>query len=175
MAEGIVPMISRELLDEDDNEVRDHTSSASPYMRDALFMSRTELAERAQDRLHDVEFDTMIGIGLSSALVIPTLADRFDCYWAIVRKDMENTHGSERIEGNIGKRWLFVDDFMASGQTGCNVMRHVREFCSDTGWRTELVGAYMYSDDDFFDTDYLADRKGIKDVVLRVARPAWKW
>jgi len=87
-----------------------------------------------------VAYDTLIGTGLSGTLVVPTMARALDVRWAIVRKDDEQSHASTRIEGEIGTRWLFVDDFISSGRT----YRRVQAAVAATVGNTVLAGAWLY-------------------------------
>jgi hypoxanthine phosphoribosyltransferase len=127
----------------------------SYYMREA-FGDMSKLARRARLRLEGVKFDTMIGTGLSGALVIPRLAAEFDAHWFIVRKEKDGSHSSYVGEGSIGKRWLFVDDLIDSGETLKRVQLAVKEACSSkygvdyanyAPFDTEYVGAYLYTRD----------------------------
>jgi len=87
-----------------------------------------------------VAYDTLIGTGLSGTLVVPSMARALDVRWAIVRKDEEQSHASTRIEGEIGTRWLFVDDFISSGRT----YRRVQAAVAATVGNTAMVGAWLY-------------------------------
>lgn len=96
--------------------VRPLIESKSGYMRGA-FWHPQDLAEALSDELAGVVYDTLIGTGLSGALVIPGLARELDKFWAIVRKPTDQSHSDKVIEGEIGALWLFVDDFTATGAT----------------------------------------------------------
>lgn len=119
------------------------------YFRAALDSSPRELAKTAKRILADVDYDTMIGTGLSGALVVPELARALKKHWAIVRKPGESVHAFTLVVGEVGKRWLFVDDFIASGAT----MRRVQDAVADEAkaqcFQTEQVGTYLYEDSKF--------------------------
>src|SRR5258708_3313379 len=85
------------------------------YFKEA-FQDQAELIRKARIALEGVDYDTMIGTGLSGSLVIPVLAGALDKHFAIVRKE-PSQHDSSRIVGKIGHRWIFVDDFVSSGET----------------------------------------------------------
>lgn len=117
-----------------------------------------ELIEHARIALEGVEYDTMIGTGLSGALVVPLLARAFDKRFAIVRKPGDSRHSSSRFEGEIGKRWIFVDDFISTGDTFDRVQNTVESIEADykrayantapanrPNFRTFFVGSYLYS------------------------------
>lgn len=115
------------------------------YMRQAFDNSGT-FVQNAKRALSRVDFDTMIGTGLSGSLAIPVLARAMNKHWAIVRKDNDGSHSSCIIEGSIGNRWVFVDDFISSGATRDRVIRVVTETVQeyDPGMDLEHVGTYCY-------------------------------
>jgi len=93
----------------------------------------------------DWTFDTMIGTGLSGAMVIPSIARILNVRWALVRKPSESTHSPLPIEGEIGARWLFVDDFTITRATQRHVIGTVVQVCAST----RFIGTYMYQRDYF--------------------------
>lgn len=128
-----------------------------------------DIANKMLETLQNVEWDTMVGTGLSGTLVVPTLARTFGSKWAIVRKEI-SPHTNLQVEGEIGHKWLFVDDFISSGDT----LRRVQSVINDLetsiwhdpdrsgpysdkwyGWwehtkiQTEWVGTYEYEKDSF--------------------------
>jgi hypothetical protein len=126
------------------------------YSKEAFGENLNQLICTAEHVLKNVDFDTMVGTGLSGALVVPSLARAMGKKWAIVRKPHENSHSNYLFEGEIGSRWLFVDDFIGTGKTRFNVIESVkRAYNSYVGWdpsrrRTDpigYVGTYVYSDD----------------------------
>jgi adenine/guanine phosphoribosyltransferase-like PRPP-binding protein len=123
--------------------------SHSGYFEKA-FSDLDEIANRMLDKVQNVEFDTIVGTGLSGTLVVPTLGRAFGTLWAIVRKE-SSCHTNCLIEGEIGQRWLFVDDFIASGTT----LRRVKNIVYDlkyydinigglTQFPTKYAGSYLY-------------------------------
>lgn len=64
-----------------------------------------------------IKFDTLVGTGMSGALIVPNLARILKCNWFIVRKPSEKAHSSNIGEGTLGQRWLFVDDLIDMGET----------------------------------------------------------
>lgn len=111
---------------------------------------------RAIDVLKDVEFDTIVGRGLSGGLVIPSLAkvlnDHFASQsierrigWAVVRKPNDESHSDSPIEGTtFGERWIFVDDFVCSGNTRKLTKTAVKDYATRYDFGTEYVGSYLY-------------------------------
>jgi adenine/guanine phosphoribosyltransferase-like PRPP-binding protein len=92
-----------------------------------------------------VDYDTLVGTGFSGALVVPALALRLGKKFVLVRKANDGSHHSGRMIGQLGKRWIFVDDFVSSGTTRKRVRRAVHLSCEERGWSTDHVGDYLYA------------------------------
>lgn len=98
--------------------------------------------------LRNKDFDVVIGTGFSGSVVIPALAMALDVPWCLVRKESDDSHhGGGRLVGNLGKRWLFVDDFVSSGHTLKRVVQKVNEAAALYDRDVEWVGAWLYSYD----------------------------
>lgn len=111
------------------------------YLKDALTNDLSYLIGRFEKVAKKrARFDTIIGTGLSGAIVVPELARRLGLKWAIVRKQ-DGSHSPNKIEGEIGKAWLFVDDFVDSGATQQFVMDAVETFVSDYNKRIRTFNA----------------------------------
>lgn len=102
------------------------------------------LIDQARYHLSRRKFDTMVGTGMSGALVIPRLADALDVDFVLVRKPSENSHSSQLAEGWLGKRWIFVDDFVSSGVTYRRIARVMRELAVNEQTALEFGGIYQY-------------------------------
>lgn len=102
-----------------------------------------DLVPNARLLLNGIEFDTMIGTGVSGTSVAPVLARALGVGFCIVRKDSDwkNSHSSAKVEGYLGRRWLFVDDLISMGNTLSRVLVAIESIPT---WRTEFVGAYLY-------------------------------
>lgn len=108
--------------------------------------------------LKGIEFDTIIGSGHSGVLPLGVIARSLKVNMCIVRKqtDKENSHARGLVEGFVGKRWIFVDDFISTGATFVRVSRavnnaiQVRESSTwvTKGFKTECVGAFLYERED---------------------------
>lgn len=125
----------------------------STYLERAFGNIET-IANDMLETVQNVEFDTMVGTGLSGTLVVPSLARMFGTYWAIVRKE-STPHSNNTVEGEIGRKWLFVDDFISSGVTLHRVQKVISGLTTsiDDGYGTwprtvpyptEYVGTYQY-------------------------------
>lgn len=111
------------------------------YMDQAVF-ELPSVIEAAQKALKGVDFDTMVGTGLSGSIVIPALALAMGKKFVLIRKQTDDSHhGRGRMVGELGERWLFVDDFVSSGATRSRVIRKISADPSPS----VLVGQYLYS------------------------------
>lgn len=118
------------------------------YMDRALF-NLSEVIETAQKRLAGVDFDTLVGTGFSGGVVIPALALAMDKKFVLIRKETDDSHhGKGQLLGQLGARWIFVDDFVSSGKTRDRVIDKIAEAVESRGsiteFSTEMVGQYMY-------------------------------
>lgn len=114
------------------------------YMDSALF-DLPEVIEDSKKALAKVDFDTMVGTGFSGGIVIPALALAMGKDFMLVRKETDDSHhGYGRLLGQLGQRWIFVDDFISSGHTRARVIKKVDEAVANVGVTTTMVGQYMY-------------------------------
>lgn len=123
-------------------------TSQSGYMTRA-FSDPESLADDARKALAGVDFDTIVGRGMSGALVIPSLARALDKHWLMVRKPSENSHTWRETEGTLGERWIFVDDFVESGATRDACKQAVATLIADERASTTFVGTYTYEYSEF--------------------------
>ncbi len=117
---------------------------------DQAFEDPSDLIDMARKTLKDVEYDTMVGTGLSGSLVIPVLAHALDKNFAIVRKE-RSLHDTSEVVGRIGHRWIFVDDFIATGATREKVIGAMSTLITynprtyeNVPLVSEYVGTYQY-------------------------------
>ncbi len=118
------------------------------YMDTALF-DLGRVIETAKERLADVEFDTLVGTGFSGGIVIPSLALALGKKFVLIRKETDDSHhGKGQLLGELGERWIFVDDFVSSGTTRKRVIDKVAAARSSAGCgdliASTMVGQYMY-------------------------------
>lgn len=127
---------------------------------DRAFGDIGDIERKMRVCLEGIEYDTMVGTGLSGTLVVPTLARTFGKMWAIIRKEY-SPHSNSLIEGEIGQRWLFVDDFICSGETFQrvqNVINDIKVYDWNSSeyptpfhtFQTECVGVFQYERDDCY-------------------------
>lgn len=92
-------------------------------------------------RPHLDKFDSIVVTGVSGLVVGPAAALRLKKPLVVVRKpDDSSTHSARKVEGHmrLGKRALFVDDFVSSGET----QRRVEDVIERHGARVVGVVAY---------------------------------
>lgn len=94
-----------------------HVWVGSGYL-DAVFEPDRVIAgaRRHPDRA-DIEFDTLVGRGMSGAPIIPVLAAALDVEYLIVGKPADSHRDAGLAEGFLGHARLFVDDFVCEGTT----------------------------------------------------------
>lgn len=120
------------------------------YFQNILERS-AECIDIARRALTDVEYDTMVGIGLSGSIAAPLLANALGKKLLILRKD-ESSHTNSKLAGKLGKRWLFVDDFIATGHTLKGAMKLIQDTVERNNlytygrdkFSTQYVGTYEY-------------------------------
>jgi orotate phosphoribosyltransferase len=110
---------------------------------DTAINDPAKIIRNASEKLWDVEYDTLIGTGLSGALILPQLASALGRKFAVVRK-ADQSHSDVRVEGNIGDRWVFLDDLICSGDTLRRVHSEIAAISRHYSHTTEFVGAYLY-------------------------------
>lgn len=116
------------------------------YMSEAFAPDFRRLVKFARTELDGRNVDTLVGTGLSGALVVPHLARRLGMHWAIVRKNENSTHSYRKVEGAIGERWAFVDDLVDCGSTLKRVHEAMRRHLESHHWVAEYAGALLYHD-----------------------------
>lgn len=123
----------------------------------SAFGSAEELCQNAERTLRglNIDFDSMAAIGLSGHMVLPTLARHFGVPFLALRKMGTYTHDDYGIgkygRGEIGKRWILVDDFICSGETVRTAKRQIAagiDYMNDNygnNFSTTFAGTYCYS------------------------------
>lgn len=124
-------------------EIMDCTST---YFQEALTDDTESFIDRAREALKPVQYDTLVGTGMSGALVVPMLARALGKTWIVIRKPGEQSHEWRLLIGKLGRRWVFVDDFIDSGSTRKRVRGVIKEETTAVGFETTYVGDYLYVD-----------------------------
>lgn len=127
------------------------------YLTRALYRHDDILVDAIRLIPPTVEYDTMVGIGLSGSLVIPMLARKLNKYFLLLRKESESSHSQGIIgEGKLGRKFMFVDDLISSGKTREEVKRKI--------YREEphahYVGSFLYGSN--IDTACFHDADGLR-------------
>ena len=90
-----------------------------------------------------VEFDTVVFVGASGALMGPEVASRLNKEMLLVRKDSDSNHSSCWAEGHGDiKRFIVVDDLIATGRT----MKILFEKMAAKLPQAKGVGIFLYND-----------------------------
>jgi adenine/guanine phosphoribosyltransferase-like PRPP-binding protein len=63
------------------------------------------------------DFDVIVCRGYSGMVIAPTLAFCLKKKLFVVRKDGERCHSGQKYIGDLGEKYLMVDDFISSGKT----------------------------------------------------------
>lgn len=113
--------------------------------------------DRCRRALRDVDFDTIVGTGFSGGIVIPSLAMAMGKKFVLIRKEGDDSHhGGGRLVGELGERWIFVDDFVSSGRTRERVIQKIAE-ALDFDETTMMVGQFMYQRGELGRFQYCSD------------------
>lgn len=115
----------------------------------------------ADDELAGVGFDTLVGTGLSGTIVVPMLARHLGKHFLIIRKDNDGSHSDLPAEGTLGKRWVFVDDFIETGMTLGRVWNKVHKLSAEADFESEFVGVAEYTRRRYSDTSHWRIHEGL--------------
>lgn len=98
----------------------------------------------ARSKLRDVDFDTVVGTGMSGIPAATLIGNSMGKHILLVRKpdDKSNHHGGP-VVGELGARWIFVDDFVSSGSTRRRVADEIHRLTA-RGRPSYYVGTYSF-------------------------------
>lgn len=127
------------------------TTIRNHFLSDA-FGDIDKLIRKARVILAGVDYDTMVGAGMSGSVAVPTLARELGKYWAIARRNYTLVGGDDSdptlkrlpVEGTIGRRWIFVDDMVIGGSCRDEALSTVVQHAEQYGHETTYVGTYLY-------------------------------
>ena len=113
------------------------------YYMDNAVLDLSGVIETAHAKLAGVDFDTIVGTGFSGGIAVPALALAMEKKFLLIRKEGDDSHHSGRLVGELGLRWIFVDDLVSTGRTRRRVMHQV---AGSLDWNetTTMVGQYLY-------------------------------
>jgi hypothetical protein len=142
-------------------------------------ISTEELATRLRTATRGIRYDTIIGTGVSGALVVPAVGRAIRKHWALIRKDRDSIHAAGvHFEGEIGERFIIVDDFVRTGATIANILRKVTVAHGEYLTRLpkpEFVGVWQYDrrpGEDFLPSDNSFSDKWVEAVREYNPQPA---
>lgn len=108
------------------------------------------LRDLAEKYLTNVDYDTLVGTGLSGTIAVTDLARWLGKNYLVVRKPNDGSHSRHPVEGKLGKRWIFVDDLVQTGQTLARVYDVIETLRKNRGFSSEFVGSFLYADGCFY-------------------------
>jgi hypoxanthine phosphoribosyltransferase len=129
---------------------------------DTMIDDPQDIIHRMRIALKGVKYDTIVGRGTSGMLIVPLVAKALRKKWLVVRKpeEYESSHSGVKWLGDLGNRWIFLDDFCSSGRTfrevrdgiadAVTAVNRTEKYDESTGryvrnnFQTELVGYFEY-------------------------------
>ncbi|QNJ57092.1 phosphoribosyl transferase [Gordonia phage Rabbitrun] len=103
----------------------------------------TYLKMAAEHCLAGIDFDTVVGIGVSGAVALPVTSLATGKRMLVLRKPGVSAHSTSHT-GSLGRSWVFVDDFIGGGSTFENVRAQVEDLARRHKFTTSFVGAFLY-------------------------------
>lgn len=119
----------------------------SRHYSDYLFSNPKWIVEKYVDavKLGTIpEHDTLISTGLSGSIAAGLFAHATDKMYAVLRKEGTKHHSGNDVEGRIGAKWIFVDDFIGGGHTRNRVHKRICELATQRDIKTTYVGSWLY-------------------------------
>lgn len=103
----------------------------SYYLDGALYLPYTKkLIPKLIKKLKKYDFDSIAFTGMSGALVAPIVAIKMNKPLIMVRKEQDtDNHSHKKVEGFIdAKKYVIIDDCIASGKTRNHIKKMVKKF-----------------------------------------------
>jgi adenine/guanine phosphoribosyltransferase-like PRPP-binding protein len=122
------------------------TVLSSGYLDKALIDIQRVVAVAEED-LTDFGFDIIVCTGVSGMLVAPVVAHKLDKRICVVRATGLSKHANSLMEGVWcdGDRWLWLDDFIMSGETEKHVHSAVAEIAGEWVNDLQYAGRYLWA------------------------------
>lgn len=147
-------------------------SLGADYMDVALEPNRLRDAIAiAQSKLAGWSFDAFLVRGYSGAIFAGALMAAMHKPVCVVRKETEVGHGGMVFGAPLEKRYLFIDDFICTGETFCAAVEKLldyRKLTSNTKFGGfEIVGAYEYKNAVISDSEEINRNSGNARFILK--------
>lgn len=132
------------------------------FYGDAPIRNPRAFLRDARAALKGVDFDTVVGTGMSGVPAATLLGHSMGKHILLVRKedDQHNHHDNSGngVVGRLGARWIFIDDFKSSGATlkrVKDVVKQVERFYGPSPKdRSTYVGSYFFRATYYGDADW---------------------
>lgn len=126
-----------------------HTAS---FYGDLPLRDSKSALRRAREVLKDVDFDTVVATGMSGIPLATLIGHTMRKHVLLVRKaDDHSNHHGHSVVGRLGRRWIFVDDFISSGGTMRRCQQAVKDLEEGSYPKKEpstFVGRYLFNNRD---------------------------
>lgn len=100
-----------------------------------------------------LDFDSIAFMGMSGALIVPTVADKLNKFMLLVRKNYERRHSCLQVEGYLNsKRYLIIDDIISSGMTIRSIVEKIHKA---TKGKAKCIGVLCYKSKRYRSLDQL--------------------
>lgn len=107
-----------------------------------------QLVSAMRSGMKGIRYDTMVGTGISGALVVPAVGRAMRKRWALIRKHGVSSHAEDvHYEGVIGDAFIIVDDWVSTGATVGNILGSLMEACGSR--RPVFMGVWQYNPERF--------------------------
>lgn len=138
-----------------------------------VFNQPEQLCQEVCHLLEGVDFDSFVVQGASGCLIVDRISRAMGKPYAYVRKEGDGSHSGWMVEGVVGQKWIFLDDFVSSGTTFARVVGHI---INAVGHKSECVGILEHSTQGerarwiprarFLEPDFFRDCWGVKDLRI---------
>jgi adenine/guanine phosphoribosyltransferase-like PRPP-binding protein len=120
-----------------------------------------------------VEFDTIVGTGVSGLLPLVSVAKELGVDWLAVRKENDESHTGTPAEGILGNKWILLDDFVETGKTLVRVQDTIDMRARELDFDTKFVGVFQYHSTELFIPERAPVLKNAYRRFSKVRPPSW--